>query len=91
MQIATALWAIALAAFTVAMVYRAHLTQHEVDELFLSDEDGSNLHHQEQEEIVRRVNWIHPFCRGAGAATAALTLLIVGVTVARALPYVHFH
>ncbi|MDE1162798.1 MAG: hypothetical protein PW792_12735 [Acidobacteriaceae bacterium] len=91
MTVFTILWCAALAAFVAAMVYRAHLTQHETDELFLDDNADHSFRKQEHDDIVRRVNFIQPFCQGAGVVTGALTMLLVGVEVVRALPYVHFH
>lgn len=84
------LWAIALTAFVALMVYRGHLTQHEEPELFLDDNADMLLRKKEHDRIVRRVQLIQPYCKSTGGLTAALTVLILGVEVARALPYVHF-
>ena len=83
------IWGILIAAFTVLMVYRGHLTQHETDQLFLSDNTDRYLEEQ-HDAIVRRVNFIQPLCTGFGGAAALITVLIVGVYVAQALPNVHF-
>jgi len=84
------LWFIAIAAFTALMVYRGHLTQHETDELFLDDAADDSFRKQEHDEIVRRVNFIQPFCQGTGGAAALITMAIMGVEVVRAIPYIHF-
>jgi hypothetical protein len=84
------LWIIALAVFVALMVYRAHLTQHETDELFLDDAADQSFRKEEHDEIVRRVNFLQPFCQGTGGLTALLTVAILGLQIAQALPYVHF-
>ncbi|MDE1154962.1 MAG: hypothetical protein PW735_04430 [Acidobacteriaceae bacterium] len=86
----TILWLVAFAIFVLAMVYRAQLTQHETDELFLDDNADELPRKQEHDEIVRRVNFIHPFCQGAGGVTAVLSITLLGMEIAKVLPYVHF-
>lgn len=85
----TVLWAIALMAFVALMVYRGHLTQHEEPELFLDDNADDLPRKLEHDSIVRRVKAIEPICKAAGGATALLTVLLLGVQVVNALPYVH--
>jgi hypothetical protein len=82
-------WGVLIAGFTALMVYRATLTQHETDELFLS-ETADHYREEEHDDIVRRVNSIRPLVTGFGGAAALLTMAIVGVVVAQALPYVQF-
>jgi len=77
------LWIVAVAAFVALMVYRGHLTQHETDELFLSDADESSNRHREQEEIVRRVNKMKPWVTSTGGFAALLTVGIIGLEVTR--------
>lgn len=84
------LWAIAAAGFTLLMVYRAHLTQHETDQLFLNENEEVDFNHAEHDDIVRRVNLLQPFCTGFGGAAALMTVAIVGTFVYQALPYVKF-
>ena len=84
------LWAIFTAGFTGVMVYRAHLTQHETDQLFLNDTECADCHHQEHDAIVRRVDRLRPYCQGLGGAAALMTVAILGVFVAEALPNLQF-
>jgi hypothetical protein len=84
-----AVWGVLIVGFTAVMVYRAHLTQHETDQLFLSD-NPDLFNEPEHDEIVRRVNFIQPIVNGFGGAAALVTMLIVGVYVANALPHVRF-
>lgn len=84
-----ALWVLAAAGFTAVMVYRAILTQHETDQLFLGKDD-SDFNHAEHDDIVRRVNNLRPFCQGFGGAAGLIGVVMVGVYVAQALPYVKF-
>jgi hypothetical protein len=84
------LWGLAATGFTAVMVYRAILTQHETDQLFLGRDELVDFNHAEHDEIVRRVNRLRPFYQGFGGAAALITVAIVSVYVAQALPYVRF-
>lgn len=86
----SSIWLLLLAAFVALMVYRGHLTRRETGELFLDDTSDLLFRKAEHDLVLRRVDKIHPFCQGAGGATAALTIAMLGVAVAQALPYVHF-
>jgi hypothetical protein len=89
LPIMIAIWGVVVTAFVCLMVYRGHLTQHETDQLFLS-ENTPAFEQEEHEHIVRRVNFIQPFCQGFGGAAALLTIAIVGVYVAQLLPNLRF-
>lgn len=84
------LWIVALAAFTTLMIVRASLTTHEVPELFLDDNAELSFRKRMHDDIVRRVNRIHPYCKSAAGVTAVLTVVMLGTAVAQALPYVRF-
>jgi hypothetical protein len=73
-------WGLVVTAFVILMVYRAHLTQYETDQLFLSEQAPSSIH-QEQDEIVRRVNHLGPICKGVGGVAILCTLLIAGMWI----------
>jgi hypothetical protein len=83
------IWAVAVAAFVGLMVYRGHLSQHETDQLFLS-ENTPEFEREEHESVLRRVRFIQPLCNGVGGLAALLTVAVVGIYVARLLPYVKF-
>ena len=87
LPIMIAIWAVVVTAFVCLMVYRGHLTQHETDQLFLS-ENAPSFEQEEHNNIIRRVNFIQPFCKGFGGAAVLLTVAIVGIYVASLLPYV---
>ena len=76
------IWGICVTAFVGLMVYRGTLTQHETDQLFLS-EAALPIAQEENEKIIRRVNFIQPFCAGAGGIAALVSLLVFGVWVAQ--------
>jgi len=78
------LWAVVVTAFIILSIYRAQLSQQETDQLFLS-EDQPSFVHQEQDEIIRRVGMIQPLYRGVGGAAALLTFLVIGTWVAQTL------
>jgi hypothetical protein len=90
LELFSILWLAAVAAFTALMIARAHLTTHEIPELFLDDNADQSFRKRLHDDVVRRVNTIHPYCKNAAGLTAALTVLMVGTAVAQALPYVHF-
>ena len=74
------IWAALTACFAILMVYRAHLTQYETDQLFLSE----SAHHEqaENEEVLRRVKMIRPLVFLVGGADGLVTLAIIGMFVA---------
>jgi hypothetical protein len=82
------IWGIFVTAFVGLMVYRGQLTQHETDQLFLSE---NALPHtkEENEEIIRKVNFIQPICTGVGGAAALITVLVFGVWVAQLVAKSH--
>jgi hypothetical protein len=82
LHIAAIIWGICVTAFVGLMVYRGTLTQHETDQLFLS-ETALPIAQEENEEIIRRVNFIQPFCAGAGGVAALMSVLVFGIWVAQ--------
>ena len=84
------LWLLALAAFVGLLVYRAQLTRRETAQLFLDDNADDSMSKREHESILRRVHSLNPFVTTTGGATAVLTVAMIGVELAHALPYVHF-
>ncbi len=78
-SVVLSIWGVLLAAFVAVMVYRGHLTQHETDQLFLNDEDTISPMHQENDEIVRKVNAIQPVCAGVGGAFLTMSLVVAGM------------
>jgi hypothetical protein len=83
-------WGAVVAAFVCLMIYRGNLTQHETDQLFLSDNTLESVH-EENDAIIRRINKIQPICKGLGGAVALLTLAVIGTYVINVLPDVKLH
>jgi hypothetical protein len=83
------IWGIAVAAFICLMVYRGILSRQETDQLFLS-ENTPDFEREESETVLRRVRFIQPLCNGLGGVAALLTVAVVGIYVARLLPYMKF-
>jgi hypothetical protein len=85
------LWGAAVIGFIAVMIYRATLTQHETDQLFLSD-DGTHVSagHQEHDEIVARVDKLRPYYQGLGGAAVLMTVLVAGVYIIEQLPNMNF-
>ena len=82
LHIVAIIWGICVTAFVGLMVYRGTLTQHETDQLFLS-ETALPIAQEENEEIIRRVNFIHPYCAGAAGIAAFMSVLVFGIWVAQ--------
>jgi hypothetical protein len=82
LHIVAIIWGICVTAFVGLMVYRATLTQHETDQLFLS-ETALPIVQEENEKIIRRVNFIQPFCASAGGVAAVMSMLVFGIWVAQ--------
>jgi hypothetical protein len=82
LHIAAILWGVCVTVFVGLMVYRGTLTQHETDQLFLSESalPDSQL---ENDKIVRRVNFIQPYCAGAGAIASLMSVVLFGLWVAQ--------
>lgn len=83
-------WAAVSAALVAVMVYRATLTQHETDQLFLGDEETLCAQHVEHDRILKRVDRIRPVCQGLTGATVLMSVLIAGIYVAEIWPQVTF-
>lgn len=83
-------WAVVTVSLIAMMIYRATLTQHETDQLFLNDETTHSHSHDENDRILARVNRIRPLYQGLWGATALLSLLIAGIYVAQVLPGMQF-
>jgi hypothetical protein len=73
-----AVWGLMVISFMALMVYRAHLSQFETDQLFLNETVPTHLH-QEHDDIVRRLGTVEPLCKGVGAAAIVMTLAIICV------------
>jgi len=85
LSILVILWGVLVAAFIALMIYRANLTNHETDQLFLNETAPSSFH-QEQDEIVRQVNRIGPICTGVGSVAVLMTLVVAGMWIMQSLP-----
>jgi hypothetical protein len=82
LSVMASIWGLFVAAFVGLMVYRGYLTQHETDQLFLSESATSSVQ-DENDDIIRRVNFIQPICKGVGGVAALFTVIIAGVWVAQ--------
>jgi Fe2+ transport system protein B len=83
------LWSILTAAFAALLIYRAHLTRQETDQLFLNDAT-EHTHEIEQEVLIGKVSRIRPFVQTAGGAFVVMSLLVAGTYVVQVLPNVRF-
>lgn len=85
------LWGASVIGFIAVMIYRATLTQHETDQLFLSDDSSHiSMEHQEHDEIVARVDRLRPYYQGLGGVAVLMTVLVVGVYIFQQLPSMNF-
>ncbi|MFP5231306.1 MAG: hypothetical protein ACLGQX_01620 [Acidobacteriota bacterium] len=82
LHIAAIVWGVCVTVFVGLMVYRGTLTQHETDQLFLSESALPDTQ-QENDEIIRRVNFIQPYCAGAGAVASLMSIVLFGLWVAK--------
>jgi hypothetical protein len=90
LPILIALWGAAVIGFVAVMIYRATLTQHETDQLFLGDDSSLSMSHKEHDDIVARVNKLRPYYQGLGGAVVLMTVLVVGDYIAQEMPKMHF-
>lgn len=70
-------WAAFATGFVLLMVYRSNLTRYEEDQLFLSDNNTTEI--ELQANIGRKVKLIQPLVNIFGGAAALLTIGIVGL------------
>jgi hypothetical protein len=91
LPILIALWGASVIGFIAVMIYRATLTQHETDQLFLGDEGNHvSMGHEEHDQIVARVEKLRPYYQGLGGAAVLMTVLVVGVYIIQILPSLNF-
>lgn len=88
LSIMAVIWGIFVTAFIGLMVYRGTLTQYETDQLFLSESALPTVQ-EENDKIIRRVNFIQPICKGIGGVAALFTVLVFGVWVAQLVAKSH--
>ena len=84
-------WAVVSAALVIVMIYRATLTQHETDQLFLNDEESRCASHEEHDRILRRVHRLRPVYQGLTGATVLMSALIVSLYLVEVWPQLSFH
>lgn len=73
------LWAVVAACFLGLLAYRGTITRYEEDQLFLSDNNKNE--HDEQDEILRKVNRMRPIINAFGGIAGIVTVGIVGMFV----------
>lgn len=78
-------WAAILTALFILMVYRGTLTIHEEDQLFLGEVANASHEHEEQQDVLRRLNKIEPLVKIFSGASAVATVVLVGYYVVNAL------
>ncbi len=78
------IWGMVVAAFVALMIYRSQLVQNETDQLFLSEDEPSSTH-QENDDIIRRADKLQPVVKGVGGAAALATFLVIGVWLVQEL------
>jgi hypothetical protein len=86
LPILLALWGVTVVGFIAVMIYRATLTQHETDQLFLNEETSISNSHQEHDQIVARVDRLRPYYQGFGGAAVLMTVLVVGAWFMQIMP-----
>lgn len=91
LPILIALWGASVIGFIAVMIYRATLTQHETDQLFLCDDSAHvSMGHKEHDDIVARVCKLRPYYQALGGVAALMTVLVVGVYIVQELPNIRF-
>lgn len=80
------LWGVLTLALIAVLIYRATLTQHETDQLFLGEQQTVSASHLEHDRIVDRVNRLRPICTGLWGATILMTVVIAGMYIVQVLP-----
>jgi len=77
LQITIGIWGLVAIIYIALFVYRAIVGAKEEDSLFLSA--GESHMAAEQREIMQRVSKVEPATRAFGIATAAMTVVVIGM------------
>ena len=83
------LWGVLLSATVLVMVCRGTVTQHETDQLWLSDENDQSLNNREHDRLLKIVRLFRPLYLVLGVSTAVVSIIIAGAYVVQVWPYVH--
>ncbi len=92
MQINTGLavvWGVLLSMTVLVMVCRGTITQHEMDQLWLSDESAPSLNNREHHRLLKLVRYLRPVYLALGFGTAIVSAIIAGNYIVQVWPYVH--
>ena len=92
MQISSSLlviWGVLLSMTVLVMVCRGTITQHEMDQLWLSDETAPSLNNREHHRLLRLVRYLRPVYLALGVGTAVVSTIIAGNYIMAVWPYVH--
>ena len=85
----TVLWGVLLSGTVLVMVCRGTITQHEMDQLWLSDETAVSLNNREHHRLLKLVRFLRPVYLFLGFATAIVSAIIAGNYIVAVWPYVH--
>ena len=83
------IWAVLLSMTVLVMVCRGTITQHEMDQLWLSDESSPSLNNREHHRLLKLVRYLRPVYLMLGFGTAIVSAIIAGNYIVAVWPYVH--
>lgn len=83
------IWGVLLSMTVLVMVCRGTITQHEMDQLWLSDESSPSLNNREHHRLLKIVRFLRPVYLLLGFGTAIVSAIIAGNYVVAVWPYVH--
>ena len=86
----TVIWGVLLSATVLVMVCRGTITQHEMDQLWLGDENSPSLNNREHDRLLRIMRYLRPVYLLLGFGTAVVSAMIAGNYIVEVWPYVHF-
>lgn len=82
-------WAVLLSLTVLVMVCRGTITQHEMDQLWLTDQSSPSLNSREHHRLLKLVRYLRPVYLLLGFGTALTSAVIAGIYVVNVWPYVH--
>ncbi len=83
------IWAVLLSMTVLVMVCRGTITQHEMDQLWLTDSNSPSLNNREHHRLLKLVRFLRPIYLLLGFGTAVVSAIIAGIYVINVWPYVH--
>jgi hypothetical protein len=86
LQDMSVIWGAILVAFIAVMIYRGHLSLHETEQLFLS-ENANEANLVKQTKVSRRASRVDPLFHSLGGVAVLLTVAMASTYLVQQIPH----